>query len=185
MIQNAAPEGGVRPLTAKEVVSALRAHHPSPEWAVFTELRAGTGYGKRSEQRIDLWAIDCYPSKQCRRLAYEVKVSRQDFLNELKDPLKRRGALLLSNEFWFVGPEGFAKPEEIPIECGLLVIRRKVSDERGSWSQGWRPIRKSKYECKSVIDAPVRESILPTWRFVASLARRIAREEKANAEVVA
>lgn len=164
-------------MTSQQVISALREKYPDP-WVFFKELRAGTGWGKRSEQRIDLWAIHPFPSRHVERIAFEVKVSRQDFLNELKDPLKRRGALLLSNRFYFVTPPGLARPEEIPIECGLIEVCPGKKNEKPV-GEGWsrRNFARSIYWSREVVDAPVRESVLPTWRFVASLARRISREE--------
>ena len=49
--------------------------------------------------------------------AYEIKVSRQDFLRDDK----WREALPLCNEFWWAAPPGIIEPSEIAAECGLLV----------------------------------------------------------------
>jgi len=49
-----------------------------------------------------------------KRVCYEVKTSRGDFLSELKQPLKRRLGMRYSNEFYFVTPAGLVKAEEIP-----------------------------------------------------------------------
>ncbi len=75
-------------MNAKLVVDALRKRHGAVgrEWAFFDELRAGTGYknirkGMNPEQRFDAWAINLYPSKGHMTIAYEVKVSRSDFLH--------------------------------------------------------------------------------------------------------
>jgi hypothetical protein len=164
-------------VTSQQVIAALREKYPDP-WVFFKELRAGTGWGKRSEQRIDVWAIHPHPSRHVERIAFEIKVCRQDFLNELKDRLKRRGALLLSNRFYFVTPVGLVSPEEIPIECGLTEIAQGSKNEKPA-GEGWcrRNFARTVFWFRDVVDAPVRESVLPTWRFVASLARRIAREE--------
>jgi hypothetical protein len=163
-------------MTSKDVLRAIRDKYRDP-WLVFPELRCGTGYGKRSEQRIDAWVIHPYPSSGCKRIAFEIKVDRQDFLNELKDPLKRRGAVLYSNQFYFITPPGLVRPEEVPIECGLMEVvdaGRKKPEGGGWFSAG---VARSPFWFREVVDAPVRESILPTWKFVASLARRILREE--------
>jgi hypothetical protein len=90
------------------------------EWAVFFELRNGTGYG--SARYVDAFAMNLWPSKKHWRVAYEIKISRSDFLNELKTPEKRSYAFDTSNEFYFATLPGVAKPEEMPEGCGLLVV---------------------------------------------------------------
>ena len=51
----------------------------------------------------------------------EIKVSRADFLAEIKrKPLKRRAGLRLSNESYFVAPKGIIEIDELPPEAGLL-----------------------------------------------------------------
>ena len=94
----------------------------SREWALFFELRNGTGFG-RQERYVDAFAMNLYPSKKHWRVAYEIKVSRSDFLGELKKPEKRQFGFEISNEFWYVCAPGVAKPEEIPQDCGLLEVR--------------------------------------------------------------
>lgn len=93
------------------------------EWALFFELRNGTGYsGSAGLRSADAFAFNLYPSKKHWRVAYEIKVSRSDFLHELNSPQKRQWAFEISNEFWFACAPGVAKPEEIPEGCGLLAV---------------------------------------------------------------
>jgi hypothetical protein len=54
-----------------------------------------------------------------RRVCYEVKASRADFLCEMKQHLKRRIGLRYSNEFYFVTPVGLLRSSELPIDAGL------------------------------------------------------------------
>ena len=104
----------------------------SKEWALFFELRNGTGRKKKSLRKkeppryIDAFAINLWPSKNHRRIAYEIKVSRADFLKELKTPEKRAWAIEISHQFYFVAPAGIIKLEEIPAGCGLLEV---IDDE--------------------------------------------------------
>lgn len=151
-------------MDASEVVALLRDRHYGDGWVLFPELRVGTGFGKDAEPRLDLWAIRVWgpATANYMRVAYEIKVSRSDFLSEIKKPAKRRHAILFSNEFWFVAPAGVAKAEEIPTECGFIEIR-----------PGETPYQR----LKIVVPAPFRESIRPTWRFVAAIARRTLRGE--------
>ena len=94
----------------------------SQEWALFFELKNGTGFG-RQDRYLDAFAFNLYPSKKHWRVAYEIKVSRADFLSELKKPEKRAFGFDISHEFWYACAPDVAKPEEIPEGCGLLVVQ--------------------------------------------------------------
>lgn len=102
------------------LVELLRARHTPPEWAFFAELRTGTGYGRDAIQHLDAFALDLYPSKEYRSVAYEVKVSRGDFMREIDDPGKRAFAEKVAGECYFAAPAGLVKVDEIPEGWGLL-----------------------------------------------------------------
>jgi len=153
-----------QPLKSSDVLSALRQRYvpkynfAAPSWVFFEELRVGAGWGKQAEQRIDAWAMNCWPSKR-EMIAFEVKVSRSDFLREIANPRKRRPALFYSNKFYFVAPEGLIKSDELPVECGLIEIdseHKAVIKEAAIW----------------------RDCHAPSWSFLASIARRAALKEQ-------
>lgn len=169
-------------LRADEVVAGLERFHrgrfPSAHqggWALFSEFRCGTGFRDHQrrayklagdpgddglinpETRIDLYAVNLWPSKGCHLLAYEVKVSRSDFLSELKHPEKRAQALRISTEFYFATPQGLVQPDEIPEECGLVEVR---------YGPRGRPYT------ERVVAAPVRELGPIHWRTFAAMAAR-------------
>lgn len=153
-------------MQASEVLAALLARHEPPRWASFPEMRCGTLKTDRGidSQRIDLWCMDMWPSSH-ERLAYEVKVSRADYVHELRNPDKRRRAMLLSNRYLFAAPAGLIARTEVPIDCGLVEV----------WDNG---------RCEETVPAPVRDIPPVTVRFVAELARRaIAPEQVRAAEV--
>ncbi len=164
------------PPTAKDITDVLRNLHRSftgrDAWAFFDELRLGTGFHGSSAQSIDAFAISLWPSKGWGTYAYEIKVRRADFLCEIKQPLKRRPALRFSNLFFFVTPEGLVKPEEIPIECGLLEVRRNEMTLLGDHDQLWKS--------QVVVPAPWRDVPPPTWNLFAAVARRVQHEEKSR-----
>ena len=153
-------------MNAKEVLEALKKRH-SPlgtQWAFFGELRAGTGYGtydyknqkkmpNNPEQRFDAWAINLWPSKNNERITYEIKVSRGDFLHEIKNPEKREQGLMLSNYFYFATPKGLVNVDEVPVECGLIEVEDGM-------------------KTKIIKRAPYRETDDPSWQFLCSIARR-------------
>jgi hypothetical protein len=80
----------------------------------------GTGRQNNGAQRLDAFALNSLPHTAMKRVCYEVKTSRADFLTELKQPLKRRIGMRYSNEFYFVTPAGLINTAEIPAECGLI-----------------------------------------------------------------
>ena len=124
-------------------------HHP---YAYFEELRVDTGTARRgkkshkqlhtskgeprqddygrplmkrvhhSAQAIDAFVMPMWPGKKYERIAYEVKVSRADFLNEIKMPWKRETAMAYSNRFIYITPPGLIKKDEIPEGCGLQEV---------------------------------------------------------------
>lgn len=74
-------------------------HASKSEWLFFRELRAGTGHRNNSGQRLDAFALNCLPHLAMKRVCYEVKTSRADYLCELRQPVKRRMGMRYSNEF--------------------------------------------------------------------------------------
>lgn len=158
-------------LTAADIVSVLNAHYRGRDVLAFAELRVGTGFGKDAESRIDYWAMEPVPSRRFRRVAYEIKVSRADVVAELRQPLKRRRALLLSNEFYFITPPGLIRASELPPECGLAEVVAHPGQALTSdlpACEGYRSIR-------FVYAAPWRDTVPPTWQFLAAVVRRAQR----------
>ena len=159
-------------MKSQDVIKSLRKRHgttgAAAEWAFFEELRLGTGYqstkekaiGINPEQRLDAWAINLYPSNKFLKVTYEVKVSRSDFLHEIKHPEKRQQGLWVSNEFYFVTPAGLVERKEVPTECGLIYV---YDNDRS----------------RLIVRAPLRKTDdYATWRFFASIARRTATAEQ-------
>jgi len=141
-------------MTATDVFHILAKRFCLPEWALLYEVRLGTGYvrpwrNENFEQRMDAFAINCYPSKDLVRIAFEIKVSRSDYLREIRNPQKRQGALELSNQFYIVAPPGIVR-DDLPDDCGYIEVTDKA---------------------RVKIPAPTRDIPDPPMRFVASLVR--------------
>ncbi len=119
-------------ITSNTIKSLIAIKYGAEKWAgrhaVFFELRDGTGI--YAGQSMDAFVMDLWPSGKLSRYAFEVKISRSDFLHELKQPDKRKWAMDISNEFWFVCAPGVAKPEEIPEDCGLMVCSKNAKNLR-------------------------------------------------------
>lgn len=184
------------------ILAALLARHPTvkQEWAVFRELATETAGRGRT---LDLFAINCWPSSGFRAVAYEVKVSRSDFMREIADPSKRAPAEKLAGECYFATPPGLVRPDEVPegwglVECGgggakvrkvatqrrveswpisfCASLARRSADEKPAWPPGiWR------FEGREIT---VEQLLVETGKAVADIERaarprllREAREE--------
>lgn len=140
-------------LTAGDVLTALRKRHPrSTQWVFLTEVAFATGFGKGSDNHIDAMAFNCWPSAGLDRIAYEVKVSREDYKRELKDPGKRQNAVEHSNHFFFAAPAGLIDVEDLPIDCGLIEVNEKL-------------------ECSVAFEAPKRKEAKFSYPFFLAVLR--------------
>lgn len=101
----------------------LKARYPLPEWALVFELNKGVGFSG-TDGRADAVAFNCYPSKKLVRHAFEMKISRGDFIRELNNPLKRKWLEDNFHETYFVTTHGIAKDNEIPEGWGLLTATK-------------------------------------------------------------
>lgn len=156
------------------------AHASRAEWLFLRELRVGTGFRNSSSQRLDAFALNCLPHLSMKRVCYEVKVSRADYLNELKHPLKRRIGLRYSNEFYFVTPPSLLRPDEVPVECGLMEIGQATRSDRSEMLHN-QPVGclldpEGQDFCRVVIPAPWRDTPGPTWQFAAAMLRNQRRQ---------
>jgi hypothetical protein len=162
------------PMVLLDVIQSCL-HAKASEWIFLREVRVGTGFQGSSAQRLDAFALNCLPHTSMRRVCYEVKTSRADFLCELKQPLKRRAGLRYSNEFYFVTPVGLLNLCELPIECGLVEIGDFSANERMSalaHSGMFAHFDPSHgVYCRVTVPAPWRETPGPTWQFVAGMLR--------------
>ncbi len=149
-------------MNSQDIITVLRQRYGRAEkgWVFFEELRLGTGWKDRLnptvEQRLDGWAMNTWPSNM-QRLAFEIKVTAQDFKRELENPSKREAAKQVSTAFYFVCPAKLIWYWECPEDAGLI------------WVDGSK--------LKTVVPAPTIETVEPSWRFIASLARRIQKEK--------
>jgi len=150
-------------------------HASSSEWLFFRELRVGTGRRNGGAQRLDAFALNTLPHTGMKRVCYEVKTSRNDFLSELKRPLKRRIGMRYSTEFYFVTPAALVTAAEIPSDCGLVEAGQATVAE-------WRDLinrhagffhyaPETQAYCMITIPAPWRDTPGPTWQLVAAMLR--------------
>lgn len=118
--------------TESEILAALRRRFTesgnggSGRYAVLTHVRTGAAF---EAQEIDAVAFCLWPSDQHALMAFEVKVSRSDWLHEIKpDMSKSARARSICDSFTVVCPEGVIREGELPDGWGHLVAYRGVDD---------------------------------------------------------
>ena len=138
-------------VTAADIEEALARKHPLDKgWVFATKVGTSTGAtpfnhgGLGGMRQIDAFAMAVWPSLNYRRVAYEIKVSRNDFLKELHDLTKRAQAYYLSDKFYFAVAPGVATKEDFRqdkgawFDCGLLEVQEDGSIKtlvRSSWNR--------------------------------------------------
>lgn len=101
-------------ITAQSIVENLKQKHYKD--VCVEQCKTGPSITSKYLGIIDLWVMNKSWADQ-KFTAYEVKVSRQDFLRDDKWRLY----LPFCNELYFAAPKGIIDPIELPAEVGLLV----------------------------------------------------------------
>lgn len=110
-------------ITADHIKAAIKNKFSDTQrYGVLTEVNSGTGY--LGMTWIDALVISLWPSDGMHRMAFEVKVSRADFLSEMKKHSKNEFFREHCHEFWYATAKGVVKSEdEIPEGCGWMCMR--------------------------------------------------------------
>ncbi len=103
--------------------------------------------GFDAKRTADALAMDLWPSKGLAIHGHEVKVSRSDWLGELRQPEKAEAFIPYCDYWWVVAPAGVVKREELPKGWGLLVIAGKVLVAVGAHRRLALPMPKSMMAC--------------------------------------
>lgn len=112
-------------LNTVQVIERLGAKHPSGAYAFLTQVRNGTGYA-REVRTADAISMSLWPSRGLDLTGYEVKVSRTDWIRELREPSKA-DAIAQYCDYWclVVGDEDIVQLGELPKTWGLYVPDKK------------------------------------------------------------
>jgi len=111
---DASVAGGRVNLTAGSILDLLAAKHWKDVFV--SECKTGPTHGAEF-RRMDAWAMRKSWTNPC-CVAYEVKVSRSDFLKDQK----WRRYLPYCNQLYFVCPRGVIQDGELSAEAGLLAV---------------------------------------------------------------
>lgn len=110
-------------MKTKDLRELLRTRVLGPEGqgakAVFLEeVPPATGFARGA---IDAVSVGMWPSRGCLVEGYELKVSRGDWLGELKEPAKAENLARFVDRFWLVlGDDKIVKEGEVPAPWGIL-----------------------------------------------------------------
>lgn len=100
-------------------------HFPSNRYAVFFEVRNATGFSqKRRDGYCDALVMGLWPSRGLELWGIEIKVSRADWLRELKRPEKAEEFLPYCHRWYIVAPADVIRPGELPPTWGHMAPAR-------------------------------------------------------------
>ncbi|MEX3960119.1 hypothetical protein [Trinickia sp. EG282A] len=99
-----------------DVKAALRSRFCAPEWALFFEVADATGV--QHNRWADAVAVNMYDSRGLEVHGFEIRVSRADWLRELKDPAKSAPVQRYCDRWWVVAPDGVILDGELPPTWG-------------------------------------------------------------------
>lgn len=119
-------------LKTDAVRARLRRKFCAPEYGLLEEVRNGTGF-TAFVRSADCLVMSLWPSRGLTLSGVEIKISRNDWLRELKKPEK---ADLIASycDYWYVavGDKDIIKDGELPETWGLIIPR---GDEMVIWKQ--------------------------------------------------
>lgn len=110
-------KGGMK---TADVRVLLEKRYAPTEWALLQEVAPATGGGTRYADAI---AVNLWQSRGYAIHGFEIKVSRADWLRELKNPAKAESVGRFCDHWWIVAPKGIVEPDELPPTWGLLEAR--------------------------------------------------------------
>lgn len=139
----------------------------SGEFAFLTHVRNDGGFN--ASRTFDAVAVSLWPSRGYAIDVYEVKVSRSDWLRELKDPAKSEAAWEIGDRFWIVATAGVVDHDELPPGWGLIeAYGGKVTDE-GLTGRKLRTVKHAEWHGEPVKKSA--KALVPRGLLVAMLRR--------------
>src|SRR3990167_2764101 len=108
-------------MTTAEVMFALSKKYDHESYAFLPEVRNSTGFSG-AVRTADAIVMGLWPSRGIELEGFEIKTSRQDWMNEIKQPDKSDAIAKYCDRWWLViGDEKIVKDGELPATWGLMV----------------------------------------------------------------
>ena len=108
-----------RKFTESDLIDFIRNTYPPPEYAVLDHVRNATGF-VGNVRTADALMFSTYPSRGLHLYGFEIKCSRADWLNELRDPAKAEEIGQYCDFWYVVAPVGVVREAETPQNWGWL-----------------------------------------------------------------
>lgn len=106
-------------MTEADIKNLLRKRYTAPQFAFMTNVANSTGFASTYADGV---AFSLWPSSGFQVEGFEIKVSRQDFLNEMKHPEKASNIITYCDKWWLVAPKGLVHKDELPKAWGFYEI---------------------------------------------------------------
>lgn len=111
-----------QPIDASKLRALLRRKYPGDQFAMLYEVRDAAGFAAR--RSADVMVIGLWPSRGCMVEGMELKVSRSDWLRELKKPQKAEAFFPYCDRWWIIAAnKDVVRLEELPQTWGLMIPR--------------------------------------------------------------
>lgn len=112
-------------MTEPELMAALYRRFEPPTYALLEQVRNGTGR-QRETRTADALAMCLWPSRGLELHGIEIKVSRTDWIKELKNPAKAEEIARFCDRWWLcVSDAKIVQDGELPKTWGLLIPKGK------------------------------------------------------------
>lgn len=107
-------------ITASDIEELLSNRFCPPAWAFIPQVRNGTGFLK-TMRTADALAMGPWPSRGLHLHGFEIKISKGDWINELKNPEKGEEIAQFCDFWWVVAPKGVVNAADVPDNWGLMI----------------------------------------------------------------
>jgi hypothetical protein len=108
-------------VTSADIKRAIKRLFDAPAYQTFFEVSNDTGF--KIKTYADAVTIGVWPSTGHEVHGFEVKVSRGDFLNEMKNPAKSLPIYKHCHRWSLAAPAGMVKADELPVTWGLYEFK--------------------------------------------------------------
>lgn len=112
----------------EDVRAALRIKYPMPEYCLMEEVRDAAGFD--AGRSADAIAMSLWPSRGLLVIGFEIKVSRSDWVKELKSPAKAEAIAKYCDQWYVVAARGIVQDGELPETWGLIEFDGKRLKEK-------------------------------------------------------
>lgn len=111
-------------MNTAELKQLVAKRFSAPEYGLLWEVGNATGFG--CNRHCDGLAMSLWPSRGLHLIGLELKVSRTDWLKELKNPAKAESIAQYCDRWYLItGEVGIVREGELPNPWGLIVVDSK------------------------------------------------------------